>query len=76
MFLSGITFGIFNSKHLRNSRAFSEYGVELDTFVECSQNLVKTHRKDTKVIFVPSGSISLDISDNDSLEDNEDEIKL
>ena len=73
MFLSGITFGIFNYKHLRNYRAISEYVVELDTFVECSQKLVKTGRKETKVIFGPAGSISLEISDNDS---NADDIKL
>ena len=74
MFLSGITFGLTNCSSLRNDPEFLEYGMEMETLLECTQEKEKTTRKESKVIFGLEESVSMEIVDTESSSDMGQEI--
>ena len=69
MFLSGITFGLTNCSSLRNDPELSEYGMEMETLLECTQEMDKNTRKETKITFGPEESVFMEIDDTESSSD-------
>ena len=69
MFLSGITFGLTNCSRMRNDPELSEYGMEMETLLECTQEMDKNTRKETKVTFGPEGSVYMEIIETESSSD-------
>ena len=69
MFLSGITFGLTNCSRMRNDPELSEYGMEMETLLECTQEMDKNTRKESKVIFGPEESVFMEIVDTESSSD-------
>ena len=73
MFLSGITFGLTNCSSLSNDPELSENGMEMETLLECTQEMDKNTRKETKVTLGPEESVSMEIVDTESNSDTEQE---
>ena len=69
MFLSGITFGLTNCSSLRNDPELSENGMEMETLLECTQEMDKNTRKESKVTFGPERSVFIEIVDTESSSD-------
>ena len=67
MFLSGITFGLTNCSSLRNDPELSENGMEMETLLECTQEIDKNTRKETKVTFGPEESVSMVVIETESI---------
>ena len=65
MFISGITFGIFNRKLRSTSRRLSEFAVEMDTIVEYNQSEAIENGKTTLTKVVHSEIVE---SDTESME--------
>ena len=43
--------------------------MEIETLLECTQEMDKNNRKETKVIFCPNESVSMEIIDTESSSD-------
>ena len=69
MFISGITVGLTNCSCLRNDPKLSEYGMEMEALLECTQEMDKNTRKETKITFGPEESVFMEIDDTESSSD-------